>query len=357
MTMAGKIVHVVGTGTIGEPLIALFTDKMEELGIDEVTFNKRTPQFEDRSKIQELIANGAKLACEKDVAPKFEDLGMAVSFQTEEAIERATVVIDCTPTGVGSSNKEHYYSKYDAPGRGFMAQGSEFGFGKPYCKGVNESAVDPAEDRFTQIVSCNTHNMSAIVTAVALRHGEDNLVEGNFHCIRRGSDVYEDGNIGSPQVGNHDDPQFGTHHARDVWHLYQTKGLDLKLFSTAMKVPTQYMHTLYFDMRLKLRTTREEIIEHFRSTPGLSTTFKKSSSKVFAFGRDHGYMGRILDQTVLAQQTVEVIEDGHRVIGYCFTPQDGNSLLSSVAMAVRYLHPDSWEEKVACFNEFLFSEA
>ncbi len=351
-----KIVHVVGTGTIGEPLIALFTDKMKELGIDEVTFNKRTPQFTDRSKIQELIRKGAKLACAKEVKADFEQLGMPVTYETEEAIERATVIIDCTPKGVGVANKATYYEKYDAPGRGFMAQGSEFGFGKPYCKGVNESSIDPAEDRFTQIVSCNTHNMSAIINAIALRHGDDNLVEGSFNCIRRGSDVYEDGNIGSPQVGAHDDGEFGTHHARDVWHLYETLGLDLKLFSTAMKVPTQYMHTLYFDMRLKDPTSKEEIINHFTTTPGLSTTFKKSSSTVFAFGRDHGYMGRILDQTVLAQQTLEVLEDGKRVVGYCFTPQDGNSLLSSVSMAVRYLHPDSWEEKVAVFDEYLFDE-
>ena len=38
-----KIVHVVGTGTIGEPLIGLFTDFREKLGFDEVTFHKRTP--------------------------------------------------------------------------------------------------------------------------------------------------------------------------------------------------------------------------------------------------------------------------------------------------------------------------
>src|SRR4051794_14137382 len=38
-----NIVHVVGTGTIGEPLIGLFTDFKEKWGIDEVTFHKRTP--------------------------------------------------------------------------------------------------------------------------------------------------------------------------------------------------------------------------------------------------------------------------------------------------------------------------
>ncbi len=354
--MAQKIVHIVGTGTIGEPLIALFADKAKELGIDEVTFNKRTPQFTDRSKIKDLIKKGAKLACSESVKADFEHLGMPVTYETEEAIERATVVIDCTPSGVGVANKQQYYEKYDAPGRGFMAQGSEFGFGKPYCRWVNEDSIDPVKDRFTQIVSCNTHNMSAMINAIALRHGDDNLVEGNFVCIRRGSDVYEDKNIGSPEVGAHKDGEFGTHHARDVWHLYQTKGLDLKLFSSAMKVPTQYMHTLYFDMRVKKPTSEEEILEHFGEHPGLSTTYKKSGSTVFAFGRDHGYMGRILNQTVLARNTLKVLEGGTRVVGYCFTPQDGNSLLSSVAMTMRYLYPNDWEKKMATFDAALFDE-
>ena len=38
-----SIVHIVGTGTIGEPLIGLFADFGKKMGIDELTFHKRTP--------------------------------------------------------------------------------------------------------------------------------------------------------------------------------------------------------------------------------------------------------------------------------------------------------------------------
>ena len=48
--MERKIVHVVGTGTIGEPLIGLLCDYQDKLGIDEITFNKNTPLRGDRSK-------------------------------------------------------------------------------------------------------------------------------------------------------------------------------------------------------------------------------------------------------------------------------------------------------------------
>jgi glyceraldehyde-3-phosphate dehydrogenase type II len=351
-----RIVHVVGTGTIGEPLIALFADKARELGIDEVTFNKRTPQFTDRSKIRDLMRKGAKLAVAGDVQAKFKEYGMEPSYETEEAIRRASVVIDCTPEGAGIENKAKFYSKVDAPGRGFMAQGSEFGFGKPYARHINDHVIDPAKDRFVQIVSCNTHNIAAVVNAVGLQDGPENMVEGNFVCIRRASDVYEDKSLGGPEVGSHKDEKFGTHHARDVWHLYQTLGYDLKLFSSAIKVPTQYMHTLYFDIRVKKAVKKDEVLQRFQTLPSMAATYKKSANTVFAFGRDHGYMGRILNQTVLAQNTLSVLEGGKRVVGYCFTPQDGNSLLSSVAMTLRYIYPNEWQKKMEIFDRYLFRE-
>ena len=57
-----KIVHVIGTGTIGEPLIGLLCDYKEQLGIDEVTFNKNSALRSDRSKVISLLRRGARLA-------------------------------------------------------------------------------------------------------------------------------------------------------------------------------------------------------------------------------------------------------------------------------------------------------
>jgi len=50
-----NIVHVVGTGTIGEPLIGLLCDAKEDLGIDEITFYKHSPKLEDRPMIRGLL--------------------------------------------------------------------------------------------------------------------------------------------------------------------------------------------------------------------------------------------------------------------------------------------------------------
>ena len=104
--MERKIVHVIGTGTIGEPLIGLLCDYKEQLGIGEITFNKNSALRTDRSKVIDLLKRGARLAVNDDRADSFKELGMDPELETEEAIGRASVVIDCTPSGVGHQNKK-----------------------------------------------------------------------------------------------------------------------------------------------------------------------------------------------------------------------------------------------------------
>jgi len=72
----GNIVHVVGTGTIGEPLIGLLCDAQEELGIDEVTFYKHSPVLTDRPKMKGLINRGANLAVAEEKRNDFQELGI-----------------------------------------------------------------------------------------------------------------------------------------------------------------------------------------------------------------------------------------------------------------------------------------
>src|SRR5215210_7957148 len=199
--MAKKnIVHVVGTGTIGEPLIGLYTDFKEKWGIDEVTFHKRTPAANDHATVEHLINRGAKLVADEGARDEFARLGHRVSFTTEEAIERATVVVDCTPAGI--DNKQKYYVR---------AKGSEFGFGTPYALGINDEIQSP-DDRFVQVVSCNTHNISVLLKTLGTHEGKLSLVAGRFVCMRRANDVSDaKGFIAAPEAGKHDDPSFGTH--------------------------------------------------------------------------------------------------------------------------------------------------
>ena len=110
--MSRKVVHVIGTGTIGEPLIGLLCDFKEDLGIDEVTFHKNTPLRTDRSKVKSLMNRGAILTTNKDKFDGFNAIGLKPAYHMEESIDRASVVIDCTPTGFGHDNKQRFYEKY-----------------------------------------------------------------------------------------------------------------------------------------------------------------------------------------------------------------------------------------------------
>ncbi len=353
--MKRKIVHVVGTGTIGEPLIGLLTDYKTKLGIDEITFHKNTPLKGDRSKVFDLQHRGARLSVNPDRMQDFKDLGMDPDFTTEDAIKRSSVVIDCTPKGIGHKNKEKFYSKFSNEVKGFLAQGSEDGFGKKYARGINDEVFNE-DDQFVQIVSCNTHNLSCITNTLALNGSElNNLVEGKFVCIRRANDISQPGGfIPAPQVGSHGDEKYGSHHAADAAGLFATMGMDLNLFSSAMKVNSQYMHVLWFTLKVKEPTTLVSVKERLHNNDNVAMTTKDMTSTVFSFGRDHGHYGRIMNQTVVVEQSLHVRND-HEITGFCFTPQDGNSILSSISAAEWMLYPHSYEDKIQCLSHLFFN--
>ncbi len=349
-----KVVHVVGTGTIGEPLIGLLADHKADFGIDEVTFHKRTPLVTERGKVNDLVRRGAVLVVDEDKRTTFEELGHAPKFETREAIERAKVVIDCTP--VGNENKAEYYESALNP-LGFLAQGSEYGFGKMYARGINDHALVHGEDRFLHIVSCNTHNIAVLVKTLAMDDdGTNHLTDGRFICIRRSNDISQDSGFApSPTVEKHKDGRFGTHHARDAHELFETIGYDLNLFSSALKLNSQYMHALHFSLTLDRDITLDEVRDRLTANKRVAITYKKSTNAVFSFGRDHGYFGRILSQTVVAVDTLTV-RNGNTLVGFCFTPQDGNPLLSSLAATLWYLSPDELDERINILRPYLFAE-
>jgi glyceraldehyde-3-phosphate dehydrogenase (NAD(P)) len=257
---------------------------------------------------------------------------------------------------VGNANKQELYSHLDNP-IGFMAQGSEFGFGKMYARGINDEALVEGHDKYLQIVSCNTHNISVLVKTLGMdADGTNHLVDGRFLCIRRANDISQDtGFVASPTVDKHKDERFGTHHARDAHDLFSTLGHDLNLFSSSLKLNTQYMHSIHFSLTLDRDMTVDEVKERLASNARVAVTHKNSANSVFSFGRDHGYYGRILSQTVVALDTLAV-RNGNELVGFCFTPQDGNPMLSTVAAMLWYLDADTVDTKLDFLRRYLFRE-
>lgn len=350
-----KTVLINGTGTIGEPLIGLLADFKDELGIDEVLFNKRTPLVDEISKVNSLCNRGAKLVCQNPT--EFEKLGHKVSYSFQDALELADVVVDCTPAGL-INLKEFYAPLMMAPTkvekkRVFIAQGSEDGFGVPYAYQINDKALKKKQPRTIQVVSCNTHNIACLVKSLASL----DLMYSDFVLVRRANDLSQDDDfIASPKAGKHDSKTFGTHHASDASYLLNLADIDLPMFSTAIKVNSQYMHMIRFNIEVNKKITVENILELFKQNKLISLTLKSTANKIFSFGRDHGYYGRIFNQTVIYEPSLHVSEtsSGSRIVGVAFTPQDGNSILSSVAATLYGLDPKSYEEKMKFFDKFLF---
>jgi glyceraldehyde-3-phosphate dehydrogenase (NAD(P)) len=351
-----RTIHVVGTGTLGEPLVNLLLDMRQDFAVEEVTFHKNTPRLSDRMRLQSLIRRGGKLVADGDKMTDFEKIGLQPAYTHQDALAQANVVIDCSSEGLGLEHRDKWY-QHLSEAKGFIAQGSETGFGKMYAYGINDEVLVPGEDRFIQVVSCNTHNLAVLISTLALRdEAPDNLLEGRFVCMRRATDLTQEKSfIPAPDVGKHQDPKFGTHHGQDAWALFQTLGYDLNLFSSAIKINTQYMHSLWFNLRVRRAVTRDEVIDKLQANPCVALTEKTMSSPIFSFGRDHGYYGRLMNQTVISTPTVTV-RNGHEIVGFCFTPQDGNSLLSSLVAAAWLLDPNDDEAVLRHIRPYLFDE-
>ncbi len=344
-------VHVQGSGTIGAPLVNLFTRYGTELGFDEVTVTKHTPRARDRPLIERLQADGARFVVDADRRQAFEDAGFVVDGTLEDTVEQATVVVEATPSGIARERKPTYEAM-DGP-KGFLAQGSEAGFGTPYAAEVNDDVLDGLDDRFVHIVSCNTHTIASLVRAFT---GGDprQFDEGSVVCIRRGTDVGQAGKAPlAPHLSIHDAAE-GTHHAHDVIELYETIGAELDLFSSAIKIPTQFMHTVWFRFELEDDVTEDEILDRLAADPLMAVTDKMDADLVFNMGRQFGPFGRIVNQGVVATESLFVDED--TVTGFCFTPQDGNALLSNVRAATRFAHPEDWRKRAAALDELVVDE-
>lgn len=342
-------VLVVGTGSIGSALARLLLGMRGPLGIGDVLVYKHTPRVQDRPLLLDLRARGARLVVRREQAGAFDALGVPPDvIGLEEGVRRARVVFDCSPDGGGLENKRAIYDRY-AEGRLFVAQGSEAGFGIPFAAGVNDGALHPGTS-FVQVASCNTHATCAILSTVGM--GGRDVAWGRFVYVRRASDVGQEGGFVPAILVDAPEGEYGAHQAEDAAAVFRTVGVELDLWGTSLKVNTQYMHAIYFHLGLHRPVSLEEVEHRIRSNPWVARTHKQMSSLVFSYGRDVGPCGRLMSHAVFVMPTVGVRRE-REVVGFAFTPQDGNVLSSTVA-ALRAIQPDL--DAVSLLRPYLIPE-
>ncbi|MGC9363191.1 MAG: hypothetical protein ACP5FZ_01330 [Fidelibacterota bacterium] len=353
--MSRNIIHIVGTGTVGTPLIGILASRRKSLGIDEITFQPDLSEIRNIALVRGLVAHGAKLCVPAEYSDEFASAGCKIDYHSAEAMQRAGVIIDCSKQGQATENKRQIYSHLDQ-NRLFIAQSREPGFGVDYAFDINDEALQHGVNNYLRIVSCNAHNIASIVKTLGMNEKHSEIESGRFVCIRRANDVSESGGfIPSPQVCSHQDDQHGTYQARDAAALFHSVGYNMDLFSSTLKVNSQYLHVIHFDIRLKTATTLQTIINKLQANPLIALTNKALTSQIVAFSRDLGYHGRVLNQAVVAVPTLN-LRHQTELTGYSFSLQDGNSILSSIAAAVWYFFPRSYREKMLALNDLIFDE-
>mgnify|MGYP003330145380 CR=1 FL=1 len=141
--------------------------------------------------------------------------------------------------------------------------------------------------------------------------------------MRRANDVSQNDSFSpSPTITKHSNQEFGTHHARDAAGLFYTLGEDLDLFSSAIKVNSQYMHILWFRLTLNDNIHVDDLKGALYKNPLIAMTTKDMTSSVFSFGRDHGHFGRIFNPAVVAKYSVEALNN-NEIVGFGRGLSDG----------------------------------
>jgi len=103
------------------------------------------------------------------------------------------------------------------------------------------------------------------------------------------------------------------------------------------------MHIIHFNLILSEPLNIQSLLQHLKDSPFIATTQTNNTGQIFSYGRDHGPSGRILNHAVVPvfEKALWINKIGEQVAGFAFTPQDGNSLISSLAAVTRFLYPNA----------------
>jgi glyceraldehyde-3-phosphate dehydrogenase (NAD(P)) len=134
--------------------------------------------------------------------------------------------------------------------------------------------------------------------------------------------------VGASVVSRHRDARHGTHHAADAARVFATLGLTPAVSSSDVTTPSQLMHAVRFNVRLRAARPAAEIVAALSTHPFLATTAKFDSNRVFELGRRYGLQGRLYAHAVVVANDLMV--NGCTVKGWAFVPQEGNTLLSTL---------------------------
>jgi len=210
----------------------------------------------------------------------FEKLGLAVAGSVAEMMERADVVVDATPGGVGKEN----LPLYKKLGKKAIFQGGEehevAGFS--FCSDCNYR--DAIGRQFVRVVSCNTTGLCRIINTLDKAYG---VTKVRATMVRRASDPGEvkKGPVDAVVL---DPVTVPSHHGPDVLTVLP----HIDITTMAMIVPTTFMHMHAVQMDLKKPATKEGILSLIDAHPRIGLvrggTGIKSTAELKEYAMDLG---------------------------------------------------------------------
>ncbi len=265
-------VAINGYGTIGKRVADAVSrqDDMEVIGV-----TKTKPDFEAKM----ALKRGYKLYCAiPENLELFESAGIKVEGTVEELIEKADIVIDCSPGKVGAQNKP----MYEKAGVKAIFQGGE----KKDVAEVSFNALANYEEamgkNYVRVVSCNT---TGLVRVLYLLDTNFRIGKVRAVMIRRVVDPKED-KKGLVNGIMPDPVKLPSHHGPDV----QTVLPHIDITTVAFKVPTTLMHVHSLNVQLKEKVSEDDVIDVFEKEPRITLVSKDegftSTTKIIEWARE-----------------------------------------------------------------------
>lgn len=308
---------VNGIGNIGTSLLNILNEFKEVLEIENIYALKNTTISNwNKVELDILSRSGIKI-CTKHKSD---------FIHLESIINNIDYIFDANANSFGLKNKQWYNSLPNL--KGCSAQGSEKNFGIPFMSGINDDII--INKKFVQIVSCNTHSLSSIIS-VFTNNNFSKLIEGDFVIVRRSEDLGNHQRLVSANVvSRHLDKTIGTHHAIDVKDLFNTKDIYLDIQSSDITTPSQLMHTVRFNLKLKDTINISEINKQIQANKYVSTSSKFDSNIIFDLGRRYSLFGRLYSHTIINDNNILIDTKNNRIKAWAFIPQEGNTILSTI---------------------------
>jgi glyceraldehyde-3-phosphate dehydrogenase (NAD(P)) len=285
-------VAINGYGTIGKRVADAVTaqDDMEIVGV-----TKRRPTFEAKMAVKSQFPF---YAAAEEFIKGFEEEEIPVMGTLSDLLEKAEIVVDCTPKASG------YLDVYKKANIKAIFQGGE----KHALTGLSFNALANYDSAvgadYVRVVSCNTTGLCRTLFPLEDALGIENVTAV---MIRRGADPWDSKN--GPINAIEPVLKVPSHHGPDV----QSVMPDLNIQTTAVKVPTTIMHLHSVVVKFKKETKTEDVLEVWDKTPRIKFVCAKhgikSTAQIMELAKDLGKKRSDLFEIAVWRDGVHVVNN------------------------------------------------